>query len=335
MGLKANVGSSMQFPYLNHYTMSNFLVLSVTLVSFWGYYKRHIYSNHLPGGEMSNIAIVTDSTAYIPANLVQRYNLSITPQVLIWEGETFRDGVDIQPDDFYARLKTAKVMPTTSQVTPITMKTTFDGLIEKGHDVLGIFLSAKLSGTIASVIQAKEMMGSAGDKVTFVDSNSVAMAMGFQVLAVARAVEDGANMDEAIALAEKARDLTGAYFAVDTLEFLHRGGRIGGATRFLGTALNVKPVLAILDGRVEAVEQIRTKRKAVERVLELVSEQTKGKTPIRLATLHAAAEEEARMLLNKASTELDATESIMAPVSPVVGTHGGPGLVGLAYMAGM
>lgn len=284
---------------------------------------------------MSKIAVVTDSTAYIPSDLVQKHNLTVTPQVLIWGEETFQDGVDIQPDEFYARLKTAKSMPTTSQVTPITMKTTFENLIDKDFDVLGIFLSAKLSGTIASAIQAKEMMGSAGEKVTYVDSNSVAMAMGFQVLAVVRAIEDGANLEDAVALAEKARDLTGAYFAVDTLEFLHRGGRIGGAKRFLGTALNVKPVLAILDGRVEAVEQIRTKRKAVERVLELVSEQVKGKAPVHLATLHAAAEEEARILLDKASNELDASESIMAPVSPVVGTHGGPGLVGLAYMAGI
>jgi len=284
---------------------------------------------------MSKIAIVTDSTAYIPSDLVQKHNLTVTPQVLIWGEETFRDGVDIQPDEFYTRLKTAKVMPTTSQVTPITMKTTFEGLIDKGYDVLGIFLSAKLSGTVQSVVQAKEMMGSAGDKVRFVDSKSTAMAMGFQVLTVARAVEDGANMDDAIALAEKATEHTGVYFAVDTLEFLHRGGRIGGAKRFLGTALNVKPVLAVLDGRVEAVEQIRTKKKALERVFELVSEQTKCKTPIRVAALHAAAEGEARTLLDKATKELNATESIMSTVSPVVGTHAGPGTVGLAYMAGM
>ena len=171
--------------------------------------------------------------------------------------------------------------------------------------------------------------------MTFVDSNTTAMAMGFHVLTVARAIADGANLDDAVVLAEKARDYTGVYFAVDTLEFLHRGGRIGGAQRFLGTALNMKPVLAVIDGRVEAVERIRTKRKALERVLELVVEQTQGKTPIRLATLHASAEEEARTLLDKASNELDATESILTSVSPVVGTHAGPGTVGLAYMAGL
>jgi DegV family protein with EDD domain len=215
------------------------------------------------------------------------------------------------------------------------MKTTFEGLIEKGYEVLGIFLSAKLSGTIQSAVQAMEMMGTAGEKVTYVDSNTTAMAMGFQVLTVARAVEDGADMNEAVALAEKAREHTGVYFAVDTLEFLHRGGRIGGAQRFLGTALNMKPVLAVIDGRVEAVERIRTKGKALERVLELVMEQTKGKTPVHLATLHASAEEEAQTLLDKASKEMDAVESILTTVSPVVGTHAGPGTVGLAYMAGM
>lgn len=284
---------------------------------------------------MPKIAIVTDSTAYIPSDLVEKYSLTIAPQVLIWGEETYQDGVDIQPDEFYERLKTTDVMPTTSQVSIATMKSIFEDLVEKGNDVLGIFLSAKLSGTIQSVVQAKEMMGSGSEKVNFVDSMSTAMAMGFQVLTVARAVEDGASLEDAIALAEKARDHTGVYFAVDTLEFLHRGGRIGGAQRFLGTALNMKPVLAVQDGRVEAVERIRTKSKALERVLELVVENTQGKTPIRLATLHASAEEEAKALLEKASKELNATESILTTVSPVVGTHAGPGTVGLAYMAGM
>ena len=284
---------------------------------------------------MSKIAIVTDSTAYIPPDLVQKHNLTVTPQVLIWGEETYQDGVDIQPDEFYTRLRTAKVMPTTSQVSPATMKSTFESLIEKDFDVLGIFLSAKLSGTIQSATQAVDMMEKAGEKVTFVDSNTTAMAMGFQVLTVARAVEDGASLDDAIALAEKAREHTGVYFAVDTLEFLHRGGRIGGAQRFLGTALNMKPVLEIKDGRVEAIERIRTKKKALNRVLELVAEQAKGKTPIRLATLHANASDEARALLDQTAELLNPVETVFSEVSPVIGTHAGPGTIGLAYMAGM
>jgi len=284
---------------------------------------------------MSKIAIVTDSTAYIPPDLVQKHNLTVTPQVLIWDEETFQDGVDIQPDEFYTRLRTAKIMPSTSQVSPATMKSAFESLVEKGFDVLGIFLSAKLSGTIQSATQAVEMMEKAGEKVTFVDSNSTAMAMGFQVLTVARAVEDGANLADAVALAEKAREHTGVYFAVDTLEFLHRGGRIGSAKRFLGTALNVKPVLAVLDGRVEAMEQIRTKKKALDRVLEIVAEQVQGKDRVRLATLHANAADEARELLVRATAQLNPVETVFSEVSPVIGTHAGPGTIGLAYMAGM
>ena len=284
---------------------------------------------------MSKLAIVTDSTAYLPGNLVKENNLTITPQVLIWGEETLQDGVDIQPDEFYSRLRTAKVMPSTSQVSPATMKSTFEGLIEKGNNVLGVFISSKLSGTIQSALQAKDMMESAGEKVTIMDSNSTAMAMGFQVLAAARAIEDGATLEDVMSIIEKARDNTGVYFAVDTLEFLHRGGRIGGAQRFLGTALNMKPVLAVQDGRVEAVERIRTKRKALDRVIEIVTEQVQGKNNIRLATLHANAAEEAKDLLERAAQQLGPVETIFSEVSPVIGTHAGPGTVGLAFMAGM
>ncbi|MFO3797417.1 MAG: DegV family protein [Anaerolineales bacterium] len=284
---------------------------------------------------MGKVAVVTDSTAYLPPDLVQKYGIAVTPQILIWGDETFRDGVDIQPEEFYQRLKTAKVMPTTSQVPVVTMQNTFQNLIESGHEVLGIFISSKLSGTIQSALQAKESMGAAGEKVVIVDSLTTAMAMGFIALAAARAAQDGASLGECQQVAEKAREHVGVYFVVDTLEFLHRGGRIGGAQRFLGTALNMKPVLSLRDGRVEAVERIRTKGKAIERVLELVAEEVRGRSPVRLATLHANAAEEAKQLLERASVMFQATESIFSEVSPVIGTHTGPGTVGLAYMAGM
>lgn len=284
---------------------------------------------------MSKIAVVTDSTSWMPRDLLAKYNITMAPQLLIWGDQTLRDGIDIQPDEFYARIKTAKVMPTTSQVSIPTMESIFRERVEKGMEVIGIFVSSKLSGTIQSAMQAREMMGAAGEKVHVVDSQATAMAMGFQVLATARAIADGAKLADAIAVAEKARDHTGVYFAVDTLEFLHRGGRIGGAQRLLGTALNMKPVLALQDGRVEAIERIRTKSKAVDRVIEIVMEKTKGKSPIHLATLHANAPQEAKEMLERASKELNPVEALFTEVSPVVGNHAGPGVVGLAYMAGM
>ncbi len=284
---------------------------------------------------MAKIAFVTDSTAYIPAELVKQYNITVTPQILVWGEQTYRDGIDIQPDEFYARLKTSKTMPTTSQVSVVTMQHTFQELIDRGCDVLGVFISGKLSGTLQSALQGREALGSAAEKVVLVDSNTTAMAMGFLVLTAARAAEQGANAAECKALVEKGRGQSGVYFAVDTLEFLHRGGRIGGGARFIGSALNLKPILAIRDGRVEAEDRVRTKPKALDRVLELAAERLKGKSNIRIATLHANAEQEARALLDKATKEFNAVESVLSSVSPVVGVHAGPGTVGLVFLAGL
>jgi len=281
---------------------------------------------------MTNIAFVTDSTAYIPSELSKMYNINIVPQGLIWGSETYRDGVDIQPDEFYARLKTAKDMPTTAQVSALEMQETFQQLIDQGFNVLGIFISSKFSGTFQAALQARGALGNAGERVFLVDSNTTSMAMGYMVLAAARAAKQGVDITDCVALAEKAREHVGVYFVVETLEFMYRGGRIGGATRFIGSALNLKPILALKDGRVEPEDRVRTKSKALERVLELVHEQVMGKPNIRVATIHANAEEEAWALLERAAKELNAIESILSPVSPVVGVHAGPGTVGLAFM---
>lgn len=284
---------------------------------------------------MRKVAIVTDSTAYIPKDLLGQYAVTVVPQVLIWGEKTYEDGVDIQPNEFYQKLATAKVMPTTSQVSVPNMQKAFSSLLEQGYDVLGIFLSAKLSGTMQSAFQGRELLEKDKEHVEIVDSNTTAMALGFQVLTVARAAAQGASIAECQALTKKIRAHTGVYFVVDTLEFLHRGGRIGGAQRLLGTALNLKPLLTVQDGKVEAVERIRTKAKAVERLIEIVGEQTAGKSPVRVATLHANAESEAREILSRAASLTNATESVFTSVSPVVGTHTGPGTVGIAYIAGM
>jgi fatty acid kinase fatty acid binding subunit len=284
---------------------------------------------------MPKVAVVTDSTAYLPSDELKKYSITVTPQILIWGDETFQDGVDIQPDEFYRKLKTAKIMPTTSQVAIVTMKSAFEKLLEAGYDILGIFISAKLSGTMQSAIQAKEMLPKAAAKIVLVDSNSTAMAMGFHVLTVARASQAGANLAECQKLAEAAQYHTGVYFVVDTLEFLRRGGRIGGAQAMLGSVLNFKPLLELRDGRIESIEKIRTKGKAINRMIDLVVERTAGRTPVRLATLHANAEAEAMAALEGAAARLNPVEQILASVSPVIGSHAGPGTVGLAYMAGM
>jgi DegV family protein with EDD domain len=283
---------------------------------------------------MSKIALVTDSTSYIPPALLQRYNITVAPLVLIWGSEAFEDGVDIQPSEFYARLKTATVMPTTSQVTIPKFSEIFHNLLEQDYHILAMLISEKLSGTINSAVQAKAMLPE-GTPVEIFDSQSTAMALGFQVLAVAKAIEGGADMQEALKLAEQARGSTGVVFGVDTLEFLHRGGRIGSGSRFLGTALNIKPILELRDGKVEAVERVRTRAKSLNRLIELVAEKANGRTPLRLATLSANVPDEAHALLEEAAARLGAIEKVEAELSPVIGSHAGPGTLGLVYMAGM
>jgi DegV family protein with EDD domain len=226
-------------------------------------------------------------------------------------------------------------MPSTSQASVVNMHKAFASLLEQGYEVLGIFLSAKLSGTFQSAVLGREQLTSGKEKVEYIDSNTTAMAMGFMALTVARAAVDGASLADCKALAEKARQHVGVYLTVDTLEFLHRGGRIGGAQRFLGTALNLKPILAVEDGRVEAVERVRTRGKALDRVVELVVEKCAGKSPVRMATLHADSEADARVMLEKITPLVNPVESVFAAVSPAVGANAGPGTVGLAWMAGM
>ena len=251
---------------------------------------------------MSGIAIVTDSTAYIPTDLVRKYGIHVAPQIIIWGEETIRDGVDILPEAFYERLKTAKVMPTTSQVTIAYFHELFQKLSAEGKQILAILVSSKLSGTISSAVQAKDMLPQS--QIEIVDSLSTAMALGFQVLAAARAAEAGRGFAEVVAVAQSAGPKTGIVFAVETLEFLHRGGRIGGAARLLGTALNLKPVLELVDGRIEPVEKIRTKAKARARLLDIVEERVKGKGNLRLATVHAGVKAEASELLEQAVARL-------------------------------
>jgi DegV family protein with EDD domain len=281
---------------------------------------------------MAKVALVTDSTSYIPKDVREKYPITVVPQVVIWEGQTYEDDVTITPEQFYTRLRTAKVMPSTSQASVVNMHKAFSSLIEQGYEVLGIFLSAKLSGTYQSAVLGREQLSSGKEKVDYIDSETTAMAMGFMVMHVARAAMQGASLAECKKLAEEARSHVGVYLTVDTLEFLHRGGRIGGAQRFLGTALNLKPVLMVEGGRVEPVERVRTRGKALDRVVELVVEKCTGKSPVRLATLHADSEADARIMMDKIKPLLNPVESVFAAVSPAVGANTGPGTVGLAYM---
>jgi DegV family protein with EDD domain len=285
---------------------------------------------------MGKVAIVTDSTACIPAELIKGYPIYSAPLQVIWGEESFRDGIDIQPSEFYARLKTSKVTPSTSQVTPMAFKELYMKLLDEGYDILGIYISCKLSGTMDSAIKAKEMLP--GKNIELVDSLSAGMAAGFQVLTAARASVDGASLQECKSLVEKATQQCGVFLVVDTLEYLRRGGRIGGGAAFLGTALNLKPILEIRGGRIEAVEKVRSMNKAIDRMLELFEKRINQRHPIHLSGLFTDNPEDGDLLLERARQRFGASEvseAVNVPVSPVIGVHIGPGALGLCFMAGI
>jgi len=282
---------------------------------------------------MPKVALVTDSSTYLPKERMDPYVIRVVPLVVIWSGKELHDGVDIQPTDFYTRLQTAREMPTTSQPSPLAVKEVFDKLLAEGYDILGIFISSKFSGTFASAEQAQAILP--GANIEIIDSLIGSMGAGWPILAAAQAAARGASLAECKAIAQKALENVGILLMVDTLEFLHRGGRIGGAQRFLGDALSLKPILEVVDGIFVGLERVRTRQKALKRLAELLEDRIAGRTPVRLAVLHANAPELANQMLQEAIQRVHPVDTIMADVSPAVGAHLGPGTVGFAFMAGI
>jgi DegV family protein with EDD domain len=280
---------------------------------------------------VSKVAIVVDSTAFIPPDLVAQYNLHVIPQVLNWEGESYRDNVDIEPNEFYTRLKTAKEMPTTSQPSAGEFHEFFSKVAETADSIVAILLSEHLSGTLASARAAVDMMDEY--PIEIVDSRSTVMGLGFMVLAAARAIENGADYKEAAAAARALKEKMRIIFVVDTLEFLHRGGRIGGAKRFVGSMLSIKPILQLIDGKIEPLASVRTKRKAINHMLQVAEDEMQGKTNIHVSVMNALAPSEGKNIMAEMERRLKPVELYSTELSPVIGTHVGPGTVGVIYYA--
>jgi DegV family protein with EDD domain len=278
------------------------------------------------------IAIVTDSTADLPQALVDKYGIHVAPQILIMGENTWCDGVDIDSATFYELLRTSPDFPSTSQPSVPSFRELFVELAQEHEGIVAVLVSDELSGTINSAQMAAEELPDL--PIEIVDSRSVSMQLGFIVLAAARIAEAGGDL---MTVASAARALIGrahVYFVVDTLEYLHRGGRIGGAARLFGSALNLKPVLEIREGAVSPLTRVRTKRKAVGRVIDLLQEKVAGAERVHMAVLHVAAPEEAARLGTRLEQQFQPVEMIQAECGPVVGAHAGPGTVGVAFYVG-
>ncbi|MHB8134839.1 MAG: DegV family protein [Anaerolineaceae bacterium] len=281
---------------------------------------------------MANVVVLTDSTAYIPTEITNQLPISVIPLTLILDGKTYFDGEDIMPDEFYQLLLTSSSMPQTSQVTVSQYEKRFGQLIDEGYEILNLGISSGISSSYQSACQAQKSFP--GKPIEIMDTKLVSMALGFQVLAAARAAKDGATLAECKTIAENAYPKIGVYFTVDSLKFLAAGGRINSAKRLLGTALNIKPILEIRDGKIELVESVISKKKALNRMVNLVEKGINGREPIRVSVFHALDHKSALVLQDELEKRFHPVENILSFVSPVVGAHVGPGTISIAYMAG-
>jgi len=276
-----------------------------------------------------NTAIVVDSTADFPEAPQRFPNWRVVPLYVRFGEESYRDYVELEPEEFYARLRTASETPTTSQPTPGDFLATYEAL--GGYErILSLHIAAKLSGTIESARAAAQVLG--GDRVRAIDSQSASAAIAMLGLAIQRRLERGTSDEEVDTLVERYRRETGLLFTVDTLEYLARGGRIGRARAWAGELLNIKPILSIRDGEVLPVKRVRGNRKAFLEFASAFEAATSDVPTLRAGIAHAEAPERVEALVQLVGRSRPQAEiELVTTLGPVVGAHAGPGTVGFFW----
>jgi DegV family protein with EDD domain len=275
-----------------------------------------------------SVAVVTDSTAYLPSELTEGYGIHVVPMYVVLPGRSGREGFDVGPEDVARTLAVRGQTVSTSRPTPGDFVAAYRSALDAGGDrLVSIHLSSELSGTSDAARLAASQVGE--HIVTVVDSRSAAMGCGFAVLAAARSAAAGAEAAEVAETARRTAAETSTFFVVDTLEHLRRGGRIGAAAAVLGSALAVKPVLHVKDGRVVPLEKVRTFARALNRLVQRAVEAA-GDGPVSVAVHHLAAAEKADRLAAELRERLPAVRELhVSELGAAIGAHVGPGAVGV------
>jgi fatty acid kinase fatty acid binding subunit len=271
------------------------------------------------GKEMKRVVVVTDSSATVPQDLVQQLDIRVVPILLNLNGHSYRDGVDLTPAEFYDLLRSSRHIPTTSAPSLGDFLRVYAAAAREASGIVAIHNTAMLASQLID-----------GVPIHVVDSRSATMAQGFVVLEAARAAAAGADLEAVIARAEEVAAKVQLFATLETLEYLHRGGRIGGAAALLGSALQIKPILYLVDGQVQPFAKPRTRHKAIQCMLQSMEEQV-GDRPIHAAVMHAGAAEEAEDLRQQVAERFVCIEMYVTEFTPVMGAHTGPGLLGVAF----
>jgi len=278
---------------------------------------------------MSKIAIVTDSISSLTPIMGQEYGVHVVPTYIIFGTDTYRDGADLDTEQFYRLLRGNKQLPTTSQPTSTDFEQLYTKLSQQVEAIVSIHASKKVSATVDSARAARKEL--ADVPIHVIDAQTFAMAQGQVVIAAARAASNGHNVEQIVQLVEELAPKTNLIFTVETLEYLRRGGRIGGATALLGSALRVKPILHIANGQVEPLEKPRTRKRSVGRLLDLMEERVGTSDAVHVAVLHCDSLGDAQRLGERVTARFNCAELLITEAGPTIGTHAGPGTLGLAF----
>ena len=278
--------------------------------------------------ETPSVVIVTDSTADLPAEMARTHGIHVAPLTVNFGNEGFRDGIDLSSAQFWAKLKSAPALPTTSQVSIGQFEMLYRPLVEAGHSIVSIHLSGGLSGTVRSA-EAAAGMFPAG-RITVIDSLVASMALGWLAVLAAEQAAGGASAEAVAAAVRERIPRAGVFLSPDTLENLRRGGRIGRASALVGTLLNIKPIMFLRDGVVTPLERVRTRQKALQRMAELAREQGPFE---RVTVAHANDPAAAATLIELLGPYRPVMEPAANEIGPVIGTHIGEGGFGIAYIS--
>ena len=271
------------------------------------------------------VRIVTDSSADLPADLVQQHGITVLPCYVVVDDQTFKDGVEISADDFYRRLQADGRTPTTAQPTVADFQEVYQDLAGQGDQALSIHVSRKLSGTLNSAEQAKASMD--GAEIELIDSQLASIPLGLAVLDAAIMASEGGSLQEVAERVRQRLHMHHGLFALDTLEYLQKGGRIGKAQAFMGSVLHVKPILRLRDGEAHPVERPRSRERAMRRLVELASELG----PVRrLAVIYSTDADRMAVLKQELTGLLPADQIIEARFGSTLGTYIGPDALGVA-----
>ncbi|OEH92193.1 DegV family protein [Bacillus solimangrovi] len=274
-------------------------------------------------------AVVTDSTAYIPEELCQQLNIHITPLNVIFGDESYQEGIDITTDQFYKKIKEVDALPKTSQPSTGYVVETYEKLAKDHDAVISIHLSSGISGTFQGAITAGEMVE--GLDVYAYDSELSCMLQGYYVIEAAKMAQAGKHPEEIIKRLDEMKKTMSAYFMADDLSHLQRGGRLNGAQAFVGSLLQVKPVLHFVDKKIVPFEKIRTSKKALKRIYSLFSEVAEKKVPMKAVVFHANREEAAKDIIQQIEQEYPHVDVTISYFGPVIGTHLGEGAMGVGW----